>query len=325
MSLFLVVILIFSPVVLGLIALFVWGRWFRPKIGEPPVKELMLRSAGESSRRKIAALNDKMSEDIAFVSLVPALMALLYYQQHSLLGRDAGPDWWMPLLLSSVAVCWKGGVIVRRLMELRNRELGCAGERLVAERLASLAQHSYLIFHDCPADVHGNIDHIVVTPAAVYAIETKTRRKRPSTDPERSPAEVIYDGRSLNFPWGREDFGLDQARRQACWLSDLLGKALAESVEVQAVLALPGWMVRRKGRGNVAVVNPKELSSLIRERNPVPPTSHATRRMQQIEFVLDGRCRDVAFGSNSDTADVEVGKKAKPHRSGRPRYAATER
>jgi hypothetical protein len=206
---------------------------------------------------------------------------------------------------------------MRRVKKIRNYEVGWAGERLVAERLTPLARHGYLIFHDCPAENHGNIDHIVVTPTEVYAIETKTRRKVPSPDPDPPKAEVIYDGQTLIFPHGDEGFGLDQARRQARWLSGLLSRHLAEHVSVQPVLGLPGWWVERRGRGDVSVLNPNQLPALICERKPIVWNSAAVRRMQQIEVVLDGLCRDVVFGRSEDPAHIDLREKAKPQ--SRPR------
>lgn len=325
MSLFFAIITILSPLIAALICLHFCGPKRRTKMGEPPVKEYMLRPAGESSRRVISALNEKVTEDTLMISAFPTAMAFTYFHQYSLRAGNPGATWWMFSLLTFGFVFWRSHILYRRILELRNRELGYAGEQLVAERLAPVAQHGCLIFHDCPADMHGNIDHIVITPSVVYAIETKTRRKRPSPDPERATCEVIYDGHCLDFPHGREDFALDQTRRQALWLADLLKKALAVPVEVRAVLALPGWMVRRKGRGDVAVVNPKELPALIRDKSAVPSPSEAARRMQQIAFVLDGRCRDVAFGTNPATTEAETLPRPKKIRVTRPRYSLSGR
>ena len=38
-----------------------------------------------------------------------------------------------------------------------------------------------------------NIDHVIIGPAGVYAVETKARRK-PETGKGRSDARVVYDG-----------------------------------------------------------------------------------------------------------------------------------
>ena len=78
-------------------------------------------------------------------------------------------------------------------------------------------------------------------------------------------------------------------------MRDFLNKALCEPVKVEPVLALPGWMVRRTGRGPVYVVNPKEIRALVRARGIQTITPAQTKRMQQIAFALEQKCRDVEF------------------------------
>jgi len=302
MSLPVAILIIFSPLLLLMAVLFFWLPRHRAKLGEFPVKEMMLRAPGETLRRAIAELEEKLLEDIAFVVFGSVAFTAAYLVRQGQRGWTVDPGWWLYLLANVGIVWWRSRILLRHLHDLRNYELGYTGERLVAERIAPLARDGFLIYHDCPANEHGNIDHIVVTPSTVYAIETKTRRKRPALDPKRSRAEVTYDGTYLDFPHGREDFCLDQARRQARWLATLLSQGLAAPVEVKPVLALPGWMVNRIGRGDVAVVNAKEIPCLMKEKAGQPVDTAAAKRMQQIEFILDGRCRDVAFGRVTQTS-----------------------
>jgi hypothetical protein len=67
--------LIYVPFLLAIAGAFAWMRWFRTGIGEPPVKESMLRGPGESLRKVIATLNEKQTEDIFLISSVPAMLA----------------------------------------------------------------------------------------------------------------------------------------------------------------------------------------------------------------------------------------------------------
>ena len=53
------------------------------------------------------------------------------------------------------------------------------GERLVGETINWLMKDGFDVFHDYPIDPNGksgNIDHIVVGPNGVFAIETKAVR-----------------------------------------------------------------------------------------------------------------------------------------------------
>ncbi len=117
-----------------------------------------------------------------------------------------------------------------------------------------------MVFHDFPAD-RFNIDHIVVAPHAVYAVETKSRRK-PATG-GKAAARVGYDGTALSFPTHVERRPIDQAKAQAEWLRRFLTSALGEPVGVTPVLALPGWYVDLSREGSRAEVIVNNL------RNPL--------------------------------------------------------
>lgn len=294
MSTLIAILLILLPLLIGLAALCIWIKYFQHRIGVTPVEEPMLRAPGESQRNRIEELHEDMLLPIMMALILPVGLAFVAWQKGTPVSDIDLFPWLLPFGMSAMIVGLSGRRLVKIFRELRNRRLGYAGECLVAERLQPLLKTDCLIFHDCPADKHGNIDHIVVTPRAIYAIETKTRRKKKDDERGDYESRVFFDGQSLIYPWGREDFGLDQSRRQARWLSELLTKALGEPVPVQPVLALPGWMVERTGRGDVSVVNPKQLPALIREPR-TPPRPAALKRMSQIEFLLETRCRDVPF------------------------------
>ena len=125
----------------------------------------------------------------------------------------------------------------------------------MGEELNQLMRSDYHVFHDVTNAPYGNIDHVLVGPTGVYAVETKTRRKR--EEPGREAHVVIFDGSALHFPHGgggaAERKCLEQARHQASRLSDLLSKAVGEPVAVQRC-SRAGWLVERKGRGAVMVI-----------------------------------------------------------------------
>lgn len=122
---------------------------------------------------------------------------------------------------------------------------GLAGELAVAQSLIPLVADGGLVYHDFPADKF-NIDHIVIGESAVFAIETKSRRK-PATGGSAS-ARVSYDGSTLKFPAHVETKPIDQARRQAQWLERFLESGVGEPVKVIPVLALPGWYTQNTVR-----------------------------------------------------------------------------
>jgi hypothetical protein len=190
-------------------------------------------------------------------------------------------------------------LVLRRLVNgidrWRNTWLGCYGERIVAESLEELKPQGFRIFHDVPAgDAKNpfNIDHVIVGPSGVFAIETKTRRKGRARA-GFAEHQIIYDGNVLAYPWGEDRFGLDQAQRQAVWLRTWLEQLLGQPVPVQPILTFPGWMVISRARGDVSVLNPKQIPSAVATRGGPPALDD--RQLDLIARQLDARCRDVEF------------------------------
>src|SRR5690606_5819201 len=98
-----------------------------------------------------------------------------------------------------------------------------------------------------------NIDHVVIGPRAVYAVETKSVR-RPKGKGDADVHRVSYDGKALRFPDFVNTDALAQAARQAQWLKRKLHEALGMEVPVVAALALPGWFIDRTEAGKGADV-----------------------------------------------------------------------
>jgi hypothetical protein len=178
--------------------------------------------------------------------------------------------------------------LVKSLNLRRSYQLGYAGEIAVGQELNQLMRDGYRVYHDFPAD-NFNIDHIVVGPPGVFAVETKARSKPTSTD-RKADAKVKYDGNCLRFPNGTDVESLEQARRQAEWLSKWLRRAVGEAVAVRPVVVLPGWFVERTASGGIPVINPKNFRLIAKPRNG----SHLSEIMiSRIVHQVERKCRDV--------------------------------
>jgi hypothetical protein len=277
-----------------------------------PDNTRLLRGPGESHRQRLAAL-DEQALNLALLFL--GLPAIGYGALLHLAARLA-PGF----PISSALLIWLGlaGLLAafylgaRRLIPLidrrRNTQLGHFGERVVAEHLEPLKAAGYRVFHDLPAadtsasgaaparDSASTIDHVVVGPAGVFAIETKTRRKGRARVGFMAH-EIIFDGDALAYPWGEDRHGLDQAHRQAEWLARHLANQTGRAVPVHALLVFPGWSILRKGRGPVHVLSPRELPDAIQKPTSTPvglPGQALTPAdLELVLRELDARCRDV--------------------------------
>ena len=242
-------------------------------------REKLLRSPGESLRRNLEQLNEYLIYSVAVFLLVPMLFA-----------------WQAPILSSFWAVlCLIGlmglsalpGMFVVRLY--RSYTLGLRAERAVAEEINQVMLDGCHVFHDYPAGTDSTINHIVVAPSGVYAIETRTRMKRSRGEGDEQH-EVIFDGKILQFPNCATAEPLKEARKAAADLGRQLSSAVGELVEVKPILTLPGWQIRDRGTSDVMVVNTKEIWQRI--VTPAPPELSAAQ-IKRIAYHIQQKCRDV--------------------------------
>lgn len=185
------------------------------------------------------------------------------------------------------------GVVLYKIVKDLNRKgqlrLGYEGELVTAQELHKLMPEGNYVYHDFPAG-NFNIDHVVVGPAGVFAIETKTRSKRTLGDNIKE-AKAAYKGNVIEFPGFSDKKYLDQARRQAKWLANWLKSAIGEPVDVFPVVSLPGWYVERKiGYDGTFVINPKQLKSIVRSKTA---QCLDNKKISQINHQLEAKCRDI--------------------------------
>ena len=132
----------------------------------------------------------------------------------------------------------KFGRLFRRF---RNLNRGERGELLVAERLEELRSLGFQCFHDIVRDGF-NIDHVVVVPAGVYAVETKYR--------SGSGVIEFKNGQGI-FVGGREEERdcLKQARGNAMAVHKLIREHAGLEVFVKPLLVFVGdWKVKNAWR-----------------------------------------------------------------------------
>ena len=274
--------------VLGLLHLY---RWYRKRKGfKSPLTSQLLRPPGEFLRVKIEEMNEALFEALFMVAFVPSLISGVLLGSALLSGIE--------LKVSSLGVAAIIGVcfiayyvqrIFRLIPQRRAFKLGVDGELAVAEELNKLMFNGYHVYHDFPAEKF-NIDHILVGPAEVFAVETKTRSKR-KADHGKSSAEVTYDGKQLTFPRDRDVKTLQQAQRQASWLEKWLTSAVGEKVSVEPIVTLPGWFVKRIKPDGIPVLNPKkEIQTYITSKRKVVLSDVMITR---IVHQIDQRCRNI--------------------------------
>ena len=247
-----------------------------------PFKELQRRPAGETIRLKLEALDDKINDETMWLVLFPVLLVFGLFTQHP-------KDWIMPALffvISAGAAAFFGVRLFKLLRARANYRLGFEGERFVSEELSRLMVLGFEIYHDVPFDGF-NIDHVLVGPHGVFVVETKTRRK-PVNESGDKKFRVQFDGKFLQWPWGADSYGIEQAKNNAKTLATWLSSATGENLWATPILTLPGWLVERKAPSDaIHVLNPKEIYQVCASQ----PEKLTEPQIRRICHQLDQKCR----------------------------------
>jgi hypothetical protein len=118
------------------------------------------------------------------------------------------------------------------------------------------------VIHDIVAE-HGkksfNIDHVIVSPQGIFAVETKTYSK-----PAKESAKARFDGEKVvmvGLP--SDNHSVRQAQANAAWLYDELKKRTQKNYHVTPVVVYPGWWVDAYISKEIWVLNPEGLAILI--------------------------------------------------------------
>lgn len=256
-----------------------------------PLTQRLLRPPGESLRIRIDQLNDALTDLILWLLGLSAFLGFSVWLSF---------DSWL-LGVISVIPALAGFVLIsvrlfRHGTEIRNCRLGFVGERAVGEELNQLLSSGWKVFHDVefhenPGQKPFNIDHVIVGTGGVFAIETKTRRKRLKRHSDDPKNEVVFNGSSLVYPWGEEAFGINQSKDRAAHLARWLKTKLGQEIPVQPILALPGWSVIRRAKGPLWVVSGREVASLFRDEQKKQILDPKT--VKSIIALVEEKCRDV--------------------------------
>lgn len=274
---------LFAPMLAAVGVIWIVRQFDRDKNRKSPVTRKVCRHPGYSLAKRIEDLNDDVGMWLMCLLFVPAvtmgLSGLDYFEAAGAVGRWA---------LGTVYVGGVGLAIFRLVVvgrRLTDARRGLRGEQVVGYQLAELHRHGFHVYHDYPID-HGNIDHVVVGPPGVFAIETKYKRKS-KTDKEGH--KLGFDAHEIRFPDSRTSEPLEQAARQAKalrkHLDDILGR-----LPVTPVVVYPGWYVSRlSSEAPVQVMNDVLLLSHL----PSLPRMLDDATVRRIALRMEDRCRDV--------------------------------
>jgi hypothetical protein len=254
-----------------------------------PIGIDLLRPAGHTVREQLEEASTDLIWDVLVLSLIPMMILAMYLAQAHVRGIGNTRGLVPIYLVAAVAfIAWMIRKLVKAGGRLDNLRAGFDAELAVGQELDQLMRAGAAVYHDFPAEGF-NIDHIVISPQGVFAVETKGYTK-PGDKSGKESAKVTFDGKVLKFPTWTTSEPIEQADRQAKWLSKWATSATGEQVLALPVVALPGWFVERTGRSIVRVYSGRALGSLL---NSGSGRSISPQVLQRIAHQVEQRCRAV--------------------------------
>jgi len=222
-----------------------------------PIKNLPVRLPGQSAREHFDTF---IENSILFpIMLASVMVVFAFIEWYFCLMKVPRMPWlFTGVAFVAIAVAyWRIRVAYYKARRLR---LGITGEEAVGQFLEEqLRPLGCQVLHDIPADGF-NVDHVVIGPTGVFTVETKTHSK-----PAKGASSIKYDGESVSVNGLKPDRDpIVQAKAQARWIFDLLGRSTGRKAFIQPIVVYPGWFVNPQPlNAEVWVLNEKALPAFI--------------------------------------------------------------
>lgn len=261
-----------------------------------PFTENMLRSPGYTLNQKLQDLSDDLVTPLITLGGMPFLYGFLFLDTKFVAQITI-----IPLILGFMGHSFFK--IKRIFSESQKVKLGMYGEIYTGQELNYLMQKGAWVYHDIPYK-YGNIDHLVISKAGVFAIETKAVRKPVNNNGGRD-AKVIVTKNQIKFPHLATAEPIEQVDRHATYLTKTLSEKLGVKCPVFKVISLPGWYVKDEDKNlkkGFLVINPKRglaLERFINEKERIKEQD-----LTRLITIIEELARSVEARSNITDPDA---------------------
>jgi hypothetical protein len=222
-----------------------------------PIKNLPVRLPGQSTETRISHI---VFEKVMMYVFAAGFLCFWAWMEWTHYVGSLEPCPWIATGLAGIAVVVAVWKLVKGRREVKRLTLGRIGEEAVGQYLEEkLRPLGYQVLHDIPGDGF-NVDHVVIGPSGIYAIETKTHSK-----PAKGASSVKYDGEHVTVNGFAPDRDpVVQAKAEAHWLGDLIEESTGRRFPVQPIVIYPGWFVEKMPENSeVWVLNEKVLPTFV--------------------------------------------------------------
>lgn len=225
-----------------------------------PVRRANRRLPGQSLDDLINRTRDNVFAELMPVFLLCAVAIMEWLR----VLTDASSNPWHVTLLAMAAIGWSIYRLRASQQLITRYRLGREGERSVAQTLEALKPEGYFVLNDIrvgESERGWNIDHLLVGPAGIFTIETKTLMK-----PRDGRNKIVYQAPRLFT--GNLDLSqhLVQSASQATRVRGMLDEYGLTPGNVRSVLLFPGWFIEyQTGRErSIWVLEPKAFIKWVR-------------------------------------------------------------
>ena len=218
--------------------------------------ERILRSPGDSRRMEMERIDSTINDCLIYVGIAVAVQIIAFtFLTAMLSGAFLTYTLGFASIVTLTFSLWYLGKLGGLIFKRSKHADGYHAERLTGDQLNILMLEGYRVFHDLQFDGF-NIDHVLVGPGGVFAVETVLRRKPKSVE---DPV-IRFDGEKLHWPKGRaNELGIQASFDRSITLKQWLSHTLVEKVDVQPLLLFPGWQVETESKGRVTALGPKQV------------------------------------------------------------------
>jgi hypothetical protein len=222
-----------------------------------PLRDKPLRLPGQSIQEERGRLlEDKLEPWL----LMATFFIVLAGWEWMRVWLQLPPKPWLVTACAVLMLAFLAFRVIRLRPHLRALKQGMDGERAVGQFLERLREKGYHVFHDI-VGTGFNLDHVLIGPAGVFAVETKTWSK-----PVKCDARVVCTGDGIRVAGQTpERSPIQQAKGASAWLKQLLAESTGRRIEVFPVVLFPGWFVEQDqvSRREVWVLEPKSLPAFL--------------------------------------------------------------
>ena len=229
-----------------------WHLLSRVWEGNPNFADSIMSEAAQRFRDELKQLSRAQSSYLgaALVFIVIYGSAMAFQGPQLFVGY---PDWqlYVVLALLVAAASFVLYRLIRTFISWHEVRFLRDANIAVGHQLQRLASAQGFAFHDVPT-ANGYIDHVLVGPSGVYAINVVARR-------HLKKGAVVLNGNNLHFSNYKTTLSIVNIIGAAKRLEKEFCKIAGKNIRVRSVIAVPGWQVQDQTGNEHLLVNERTL------------------------------------------------------------------